>query len=306
MNDMDVHVFGAGSLGCALGGFLARRNEVTLIGRAPIMEPIRRNGLRILGDAQFKVRPRAVTSIEGLQPPRLILVATKAYDTPEAVRSCAMIADDHTLVLTLQNGLGNLEALRAEFGGRAFGGATTMGAAMISPGTVRISGSGRTVIGADMDRQGAREIAHALEECGLRAVTTANTLGEIWAKAIVNACINPTAAVLRVPNGQLIVDRTVSRFIEAVCDECVRIALAEKVRLPARDMVARVRSVCRETSGNKSSMLQDVLRGKRTEIREITGAICSCGERHGIQAPLNSALLAMVESLEADIGSAKG
>ncbi|MEM4232633.1 MAG: 2-dehydropantoate 2-reductase [Thermoplasmata archaeon] len=295
---LEVYVFGAGSLGCAIGGILARKHTVTLIGRRPLVEAVRRKGLVMRGDIRRVVPLRAFTDLKGLESPRLIIVTTKAYDTAVAAESCADIADKDTMVLTLQNGLGNAELLRERFGRRAFAGSTTMGAAMLSPGVVKVSGLGRTIIGADMDRAGARVIARAFAECGIRASTTFNSAGVIWEKAIVNACMNPITAVLRVRNGVLVENPVVRRLMMAVCDECVQVALAEGVRLPSRDVRARVRWVCRETAGNLSSMLQDVMRGKRTEIREITGAICSRGDRHGIETPLNRALLAMVESLE--------
>lgn len=303
---MDICVFGAGSLGCAVGAFLARENDVTLVGRRAIVEAIDRRGLKVSGDARFEVWPKAADSVKDLPAPRLVIVTTKAYDTREAVRSCAMLADEHTLVLTLQNGLGNLELLREEFGRRAFGGATTMGAAMTAPGAVRVSGLGRTIVGADIDRTGAAEIARIFRNSGLAATVAANIRGEIWAKAIINSCINPTAAILRVPNGALISNRTVARLLDAVCEECLRVATSEGVRLPTRDMNARVRAVCRETSENISSMLQDILRGRRTEINEITGEICARGARNGIPTPLNSALLAMVSSMGVRERMAKG
>jgi len=306
MSHMDVCVFGAGSLGCAVGGFLARTNKVTLVGRSAVVEAINRDGLRVFGDARFRTWPRAVESVEGLQPPGLVIVTTKAYDTREAVKSCARVADNDTLVLTLQNGLSNLRLLRGEFGSRAFGGTTTMGAFMRVPGSVKVSGLGRTVIGADADSRGARAIVRTFRRSGLMASATDNIEGEIWAKAIINASINPTAAVLRVPNGALVSDRTIARLIDAICEESVRVAAAEGVRLPTKDMTARVRAVCRATSENFSSMLQDILRGKRTEINEITGAICAHGARNNLATPLNSALLAMVSSLETKTRVAKG
>jgi len=125
---MRVCVFGAGSLGSAIGGILAAKNEVTLVGRDPHMSITRAEGLRLTGDVRRKVRIGAWHSIADLEPPDLIIVTVKAYDTPDAVRVCLPWARADTRVLTLQNGLGNLEQMRAWKGRAAFGGTTTMGA----------------------------------------------------------------------------------------------------------------------------------------------------------------------------------
>lgn len=303
---MRIAIFGAGSLGSALGGLLAGTNEVVLIGRRPHVKEINRNGLTLVGDRSRFANVEAHERISGLIPPDLLIITTKAYDTADAVRTCEAWAQERTLVLTLQNGLGNLELLRAWKGRKAFGGTTTMGATLLSPGRVRISGMGATVIGADMDPTGAEKLASVFSKGGIPTSVRRNIIREIWAKAVVSACINPTTAVLRVPNGRLFDSPIISRFVTEVCWECVSVARSEGLPLSVRSMKTRVRDVVTDTARNLSSMLQDVERGKRTEIDQINGAFCNIGARSGVPTPLNRALAAMIGSVENPIRPQKG
>lgn len=302
---MEICVFGAGSLGSALGGILSKRNEVTLIGRKANMSAVRRNGLKLTGDCDAIVHVKALGTVRGLEPPDLVIITTKAYDTANAVKSCRSWTDEETMVLTLQNGLGNLELLRKWKRAKAFGGTTTMGANLISPGRVRVSGLGRTVIGSDVNPDGARAILSAFKSCGLQAEDDDNIFEAIWSKAIVNACINPIAAVLRVPNGKLVESSVISHLMKDVSLECEAVARGAGVGVSMGSMYPRARAVCRDTRENDSSMLQDVLRGRRTEIGQINGAICSVGNRHGISTPLNDALVAMISSMSSNRGRRK-
>jgi 2-dehydropantoate 2-reductase len=294
---MRICVFGAGSLGSLLGGMLAERHAVTLVGRRKNMAAIRTKGLTLVGDKRITVHPNARETVRGIPPPELLIVCTKAYDTEEAIRSCRSLVDDETLVLTLQNGLGNLDFLRKWKKRRAFGGTTTAGAFMQSPGVVRVSGLGETVIGSDLDREGSARIARTFSSCGLPTSVTSDIVSAIWTKAIINACINPTAAILRVPNGVLLESAVITHLMEAVCEECERVANASGEVRFSQSLFPRVRTVCKDTSRNTSSMLQDVLARRQTEIMQINGAFCKAGDRLGMATPLNDALVAMITSL---------
>ncbi len=302
---MRVLVFGAGALGSALGGILARKHAVILVGRKENMDAIGRDGLSLSGELELGPEVEAFESVDGLAPPDLILLTTKAYDTKSAVVSLSGPAWHDASVLTLQNGLGNLEVLRAWKGPKAFGGTTTMGAQLASAGHVKVSGLGRIVIGADQDEAGARGIADMFSGCGLTAGVTKDILAEIWAKAVVNSCINPTTAVLRVPNGRLLESETIVHLMSDICDECVTVAESAGVTLPEKRMMDRVRSVAEGTAANRSSMLRDVELGRRTEIGQLNGMICRIGAANGVPTPLNRAMAAMVEAMQpACIGKA--
>lgn len=295
---MRIIVFGAGSLGSAIGGMLARKHEVTLVGRKENMDGVRRSGLHLTGEIEEDAEVAACETVADLPPPELLILTTKAYHTRAAVDSLRTLPWDSTSVLTLQNGLGNLELIREWKGVRAFGGTTTMGAVLLSPGNVRVSGLGRTVIGSDLDEAGAGRIAGAISECGLKVDVSKDVMAEIWSKAIVNSCINPLTAVLRVANGRLIESETVDRLMSDLCDECVAVASASRVTLPEGRLIDRVRAVAKETAANRSSMLRDVELGRRTEIAQLNGMVCRLGSFLGLPTPLNRAMVSMVEALE--------
>ena len=143
---MRIYVFGAGALGSAIGGMLSRGHEVTLIGRRAHVSAIKRSGLLLTGKVELRCRPNACMTVRGLPPPDILIVTTKAYDTADAVAACKAWTGAETSVLTLQNGIGNLELLRAWKGNRAFGGTTSMGATLVSPGVVRVAGFGTTTM----------------------------------------------------------------------------------------------------------------------------------------------------------------
>jgi len=302
---MRILIFGAGSLGSALGGVLAKRHDVVLIGRKDNVDAVRRLGLRITGEFESTVKVDAFESVESLEPPDLMVLTTKAYDTEPVVASLSATLWPDTLVLTLQNGLGNLEVIRAWKGPRTFGGTTTMGAQLLSPGVVKISGTGRTVIGSDLDGPGAEMIADSFSACGLDVVVKDDIVSEIWAKAVVNSSINPLTAILRVSNGRLLESAPIAHLMEDLCNECVAVATSAGVRLPGPNMYDRVRSVARSTAENRSSMLRDIELGRRTEVMQLNGVMCRTGSLNGVATPLNSTMSAMVQALEPE-GVGKG
>ena len=294
---MRICVYGAGSLGSAIGGILADKHEISFIGRPANVEAILKNGLTIKGAFSRTVDAEAYSTIEGVRPPELMLITTKSYNTRAVMDACRNWVGEDTKVMTLQNGLGNLEILREWKGRSAFGGTTTMGAVLESPGIVRLSGVGKTVVGGDIDAESAEEISSLFRTAGIPSSVSTDINGEIWAKAIVNASINPITAILGVRNGALLESKVVSRLISDICHECERVAGAAGVSLPPPTPYERVQLVARETAENRSSMLRDVELGRQTEIESINGFICRFGVKEGVQTPLNRSLCSMVQSL---------
>ena len=284
-------------MGSALGGLLARNNEVILVARRPHVKAIRKAGLRLTGDVRRNVQLTTFEDVHGIVPPELLLITTKAYDTQIAVAECRVWASDETAVLTLQNGIGNLEALTEWKGDLALGGTTTLGSTMLSPGRVRISGLGNTYIGSEADPRLAKEVVRCFLASGIPATFHPNIESEIWAKAVISSCINSLTAILRVPNGRILENQAISQMMRAITLECERVVRARGVRLPQARMYPRARAVARDTSKNLSSMLQDVLKGRRTEIDQLNGAFWRLSDELGFDSPLNMTLTAMVHSL---------
>ena len=135
--------------------------------------------------------------------------------------------------------------------------------------------------------------------CGLPAEMSDDLDALVWGKLIVNAGINALTALLRVPNGALATTPEARALAEQAACEAVAVAQARGVRLREPDPVAHVLAVAQATGANRSSMLQDVLRGSPSEIATINGAIVREGRRLGVPTPVNDLLTALVQALDA-------
>ena len=296
---VEILIFGAGAMGSFFGGLLAMRHEVTLVGRKDHMEAVAAHGLRISGKTVRLARPFAATRVPRGVNPELVLVTTKAYDTADAMRALRPFAATATF-LTLQNGLHNAEVI-AQSAKHVIAGTTAHGVTFVRPGEIRHAGLGDTTIGAwsGTPPETVVRVRDLLDEAGIRTRVTPDIRSDLWAKLVVNAAINPLAALAGVPNGRLLQDPRLRRLLDDVARETAEIARAAGARVEAEDLVRRARLVARRTAENRASMLQDLDRGRRTEIDAIAGDVLVEAERAGREAPLNRALFALVKAREA-------
>lgn len=292
---MKVTVFGAGGVGGLLGGMLSPGHEVSLIGRHELVLAVERDGLRLSGTVDGTYRPAVRETVEGLGEQDVVFITVKAYDTDAAVREVTPLVGAHTLVASVQNGLGNVEKLVRGFGPRAIVGVPVLGATVLGPGRIRVSGLKDVAVGSTVGQHGnAMRLGALLSDCGIPSRMSANIISEVWSKAVVNAAVNPITALVGKENGAILRDDGLLEVSRAACMEGARAAEASGVSLGSDDPFERVLEVVRATSGNRSSMLQDVERGRRTEIDEINGALVRAGEAMGVEMPVNRALWALV------------
>lgn len=297
---MKVVVFGAGAVGSWLGALLDRAgHDVTLVAREEHAAVVNARGLQVTGKTEALARPRAVTRPEA-PTPDLLFVTVKAYDTARAAAQMRPLVGPRTSIVSVQNGLGNVETLADAFVDRqVFAAATTHGVTFVEPGHVRHAGTGYFRVGSPYNEHArAEEIAAVLAEAGLEAEATPRIRGELWAKVVVNAAINPLTAITGLRNGALLRVRALGDLMQRAAEEVVDVARAEGAPLPEDDLVLRARRVAELTAENKSSMLQDVERGRRTEIDAICGEVVARGVKHGVDTPVNQTLLALVHGIE--------
>jgi len=296
---MHFLVVGAGAMGCLFAARLKNAGfDVDLYEKNPERaRVIHERGIHVqalAGDDDVRVPAWAQ------QPPTspdAVLVFVKANDTEEAAMTVAPWLKETTLVLTLQNGLGNMEVLERVFGkARVLGGVTSEGATVLDHGRIRHAGVGETSIGPSC--HGAEEIVLAFRHAGFTARIAEDIHSLIWGKLIVNAGINALTALTGLKNGRLPQVRPLRLTMEMVVEEAVAVAKAKRVVLPYPDPISRVMDVCKATSGNVSSMLQDVLNKKRTEIDFINGAIVREGAALGIATPVNLTLTSLVQAIQ--------
>ena len=183
---------------------------------------------------------------------------------------------------------------------KVVGGTTSQGATVLGLGHIRHAGRGETTIG-ELDgslSSRIKGISAIFSSAGIETKITDNVEGLIWSKLLINVGINALTAVLRLKNGELVEYSWTRELLKAAVEEAVLVVKARGIRLTYEDPIKRVEDVCRATATNVSSMLQDVLRTKKTEIDYINGAIVNEGERLGISVPVNKTLTGIVKIIE--------
>lgn len=295
---MRIAVFGAGSLGSAVGGLLSTKHEVTLVGREAHVREVQRAGLRISGTVEGHFWPRAATDVHELDVQDLVLITVKAHSTREAAHEVVPLVGTSTLVVSLQNGLDNGEVLERAFGSRAVVGVPVLGATYLRPGEVRLSGLQEVALGSLSGHLGAAiRTGEVLSDCSIPTRISAAIRSEVWMKVLVNASVNPLTALVRQENGHLLRHKELISLCRSLCHEGASAAEANGIDLGGVDPFERAMEVVRATSGNRSSMLQDVERGRWTEIDQINGALVLAGESKGVSMPVNKAMWQLVRSL---------
>ena len=297
---MEIVVFGAGSLGSLVGGVLAREHDVTLVARPAHAEAVREDGLTVTGMTDLCVSPSATTDGQGLAA-ELAIVAVKAADTPTAVETLATGSFD--AVLSLQNGMGNEATLADRLESPVLAGTATYGAVLRNPGVVECTGLGEVVVGP---RTGGRSslagrVGDAFDTAGLETTVAADMPRRLWAKLAVNAAINPVTALANVDNGAVL-EPPVTDLARSAARETACVARACSVQLSDQEAITAMERVAADTAANTSSMRQDVLADRRTEIDAINGYVVDRAADHDCAVPTNRALTALVRSWERGVG----
>jgi len=306
---MRVALIGAGALGGVIGFYLSAVADVVLVD--PWTEHVAvmaAHGLRCEREGVEAARPvRAVSDPALAGPVEAALVLVKSRQTPWAATVARTVLAGAGVAYTLQNGLGNREILVEALGEERVGqGVTALGGTLLGPGRVRHAGQGPTLFGAAPDRAMAVALADLFTRAGLPAEVREDVAGLVWGKLIVNAGINALTALLRVPNGALVEALAARELLAAAAREAAEVAAALGVHLPYADPVEHALDVARATAANRSSTLQDVLRGAPTEIDAINGAVAREGARLGVPTPINALLAGLVAALEATAGQRVG
>lgn len=312
MKAMNVLVMGAGAVGSAVGGFLAQGgHRVALVGRDPHMAAIRERGLRIEGiwgkHLIRGLRTFTSTSEVPLEHFDLVLITTKSYDTGDAARQVLPWLSEDSLVISLQNGLGNVETISETVGHhRAIGGRLIFGIKIPEPGLAEITVyADKVMLGSpshEVDLARLESIASSFTQAGIPAGATLEIEQFIWGKVFYNCCLNPLSALLEVTYGELIEHSETRQIMTAVIEEIFAVAGAKGVSLAWRSPLEYQEilfgRLIPDTYAHHASMLQDVMRGKRTEIDALNGAIARLGGETGVPTPVNVMLTYLVKVKE--------
>ncbi len=303
--DHHIAIWGVGALGSLFAGYLSTVAQVTMVGHwQEQIEAVQRDGLTIRhadGNASHFF-PAITDNPASLPPIDLALVLVKSHQTAGIAPVIARVLSPGGVVITLQNGVGNLDALAQAVGvERATQGITAQGANIIGLGAVRHAGAGLTHIAVLPERAELIETGIALlNQAGFEthATSSAESQSLVWGKLAANAGINPLTALLELPNGELLTEPKRKHFMIAAAREAEAVAAAQDIRLPYPDVAAQVQEVARVTGENISSMLQDMRRRVPTEIDAICGAVVRYGERFDVPTPVNAILFNLIRTKE--------
>jgi 2-dehydropantoate 2-reductase len=296
-------VMGAGAVGCYFGGMLARAGlPVTLIARQAHREAINRDGL-IIDSVRFaqpeRVRVETASGAEGVRGAGIVLFCVKTVDTESAAREISPYLARDAVVVSMQNGVDNVERMRASSGIDALGAAVYVAAEMTGPGVVKHSGRGDVIIGRF---PGSRAETAGMEAGFARAAIGCRRADDIraplWAKMFMNCAYNAISALGRARYGKLAARGDIREIMRLSVLEAEAVALAEGVPLPAEDFVGAAWSLADSMSNALSSTAQDIGRGKKTEIDSLNGYVARRGASLGIATPVNQTLCALVKLLE--------
>ena len=303
---MKITVLGAGAMGSVYGGKLSGAGfDVTLVDVwKEHVSAINTDGLHVEGvdgDLWYK-NLKAVTSPAEAEKTDLLIVFVKSTMTEKAIKEAKGLLKENTMVLTLQNGLGNIDALCRQVGDKnVIAGISTHGANVVGPGHIRHPGAGTTVLGELNGEvtERLKKLQDAFLKAGLAPVEISdNVVGLVWDKLITNVGLNAITAITGVLNGQVLDIPEARELSRKAVLEAVSVAERKGIRL-CDDPVGHVEGIMRMTGGNRSSMLQDVTRHKRTEIDFINLAIVREAESLGMQVPVNEVLGKLVKVIEA-------
>ena len=295
----DILIVGTGALATFFAARLSQAGySVTMLGSwKDGLEALQLEGARLIDSAgvEHSFNVHAISDPRECRGVRHALVLVKAWQTEQVAEQLKECLAEDGLVVTLQNGLGNREMLARSLGwSRVALGTATTGATLLGPGLVREGGEG--VISVERN-QGLSTLEEALRSAKFKVQVVEDAQSLVWGKLVINAAINPLTAILRVPNGKLLELPSARVVMKALANETAQVAEAEKVTLPFPDPVAAAEDVANKTSGNYSSMLQDVLRGAPTEIDAICGAVVKLGQTHKIETPANWACWKLVQAM---------
>lgn len=301
---MKIVIVGPGAIGGLFAAFLSRtKEEIWLLDKhAQRAEAIQEAGIRLEGiSGNWQTKLNVTSQPEKINEVDLLIICVKSYDTKDAIIKAKNLVGTDTLVLTLQNGLGNLEILGEVVGQeKVLGGVTNQGATLLGTGHLRHAGKGETVIGRIDGKTPVqlRQIREIFNKAGLETRISRDIKGLIWSKLIINVGINALTAITRLNNGRLVEFPGTRKILRDAVTEAVKVAKKKRIKLIYDDPLAKVEAVCEATAGNVSSMLQDVLKKKRTEIDFINAVIVREGQSLGIPTPVNSVLVDLVKTIE--------
>jgi 2-dehydropantoate 2-reductase len=297
-----VAVVGAGAVGGYFGGMLADAGApVVMIGRRGFVDAVTRDGLLLdTVHGAKKVRVEASAELSAARSADLVLFCVKTTDNAATARELAPFLAPHTIVLSLQNGVDNVEQIRAAARIEALPAVVYVAASTPAPGVVKHVGRGDLVLGPECEktRRSAEVFVRARVPCRI----TDNIEGELWVKLIWNCALNAVSALAQARYRQIAASDDGRKMVHEVVKEVLAVAQAAGIVLPgvqdSQAALAGAMTIATQMAEQLSSTGQDINRGKRTEIDSLNGYIARRGAELGVPTPVNHTLYTLVKLLE--------
>ena len=301
---MKIVIIGAGAMGCLYGAYLSRKHEVIMLDSFDKqVEAINQNGITVLeedGTENKFTNVKACISGEYKEAADLVVVFVKSTFTEDALRDNKKLFGDKTLVMTLQNGAGNDRKIAKYVNKKnIIIGTSKHNSVNLGGGKVRHSGSGETTIGSNLENNtNLDKIQEILEESGFKVEKTNDIQRVIWSKLFVNLSINTFTAITRAPIGSMIENKYAWDFAEKMICEAVDVAEADGTHFSYREVLNMVHHVCEDAGKGYSSMSQDVMNCRLTEIDAINGAIVEQAKLYNVKVHYNSLIVDLIHAIE--------
>ncbi len=311
---MRVLVVGAGALGSVFGCLLRDKgHEVGLLEPSSRLDDVRELGLRATGlFGEHHCEGFALYASADDAPADyydLVLIAVKSFHTAAAAKQIAPKVGGNALVISLQNGIGNYEAIAAEVGvHRTLAGRVIFGARMAGRAHAEVTVYAEPVmIGSPRKGDGAlfsrvERIAAAFSEAGIPTEATTEITEYIWSKMLYNCSLNPLSALLNVPYGKLLDSDGTRNLMRRIVEEIFAVTRAQGIELfwkqPQDYIDLLFGKLIPDTAAHFASMAQDLQAGRRTEIEALNGAVVKLGEEAGVSCSTNAALSNLIRAAE--------
>jgi 2-dehydropantoate 2-reductase len=304
---MKIGIIGPGAMGCLFAGIFADSgNDVWLLDyNLQRSKYLVSNGITIQGLANKKnIKVHSTIQQPRAKDLELIIISVKSYDTESAVKYWLQ-GVQNTIILTLQNGIGNVEIIQKYLEkNMLFAGTTSEGATLLETGSVNYAGRGKTVFGCisgaggDINKSISQKILDVFKNAGFQTEITQRVQDTLWTKLVINTGINALTAILKVKNGNLLKSEYAMDIMSCAVKETVAVGTKIGIQFLFSNMVKKTHNVAQLTQDNRSSMLQDVLAKRRTEIDAINGAVVRYAQQVNIQVPVNTFLWKEIKALE--------
>ncbi len=297
-----IAVVGAGAVGGYFGGMFVRAGApVVMIGRQQFVDAVKQNGL-VLDRSQERERisVEATADMSSVRDARLILFCVKSMDTPFAATQMApFLAKDATIV-SLQNGVNNVDQIREAADVSAVSAAVYIAVSVPEPGHIKHLARGDIIVGPPNEE--TKYVADIFGRAGIRCEISNNIEGELWAKLLCNCALNAISALGQARYGQIAESNDARQVMQSVVEEVLAVARAAKVILPdiadAKAGMAAAMEIATQMAGALSSTAQDLNRGRPTEIDSLNGYVSRRGAELGVNVPVNHALFTLVKLAE--------